>query len=494
MTNDEAMYAWKAERIAAQPSIVTDSESWRRHPPGVPAATAILARAMPLESALALVSRIALLLALVAIALLAGRLAGPVAAGAAFCLLALDETVREWASHYLLDLPLVAVTCFAAWLWTFGGRARWGALALALLAPLVKTYGILLPLALVASAVHERLPRRWRLAAWAAAGAFVAVAFAVGAQGLIGREHYWLAPPADPLAATQQKLYHVAASFQWLARDARARTLLAILVAVAGFCAVFLRLRSAADRSLLVCLAAVPSVPLLATRIVEPRALLPVMAVIYVAIACSIGGAVSRLPSPRARRAASAILLVAGAGLLLHTERVRPKRETCRYAGQFELAGWLRAEVDPARDRVFAASSHQTRFYADLEFEKDGGPLYGENEWTGIPETEADFVAALAERPGQAHLALSADPDGRPEWLGLDGETARRLADLGFQARAVVRLPWDEACEPPTERAADEDAFWSQFGLERVAAGAAGKERLAGVVLTRDPDFAIGAK
>jgi len=487
MSNDEAMYAWKVERIAARPASVLDAESWRRHPPGVPAATALLAQGMPLDSALSVASKLALLLALLSIGGLAARLEGPVAAGAAICLLALDDSVREWASHYLLDLPLVAVTAFAAWLYARGGRWRGAAFGVALLGPLIKTYGVLLPLTLVAAVVHERLPRRARLVAWGVAGAALGAAFGVGELGLVGKEHYWLAPPRDPLAATTRKLYHVAASFQWMAPGARARTLFLLLAALAAFCAVFLRPRRPADRSLLVCLVAVPALPLLATGIVEPRAQLPVMLGLYVAIACSVGGAVSRIGSPRARRLVSAALLALGAGLLLQVEATRPKREACRYAGQFEQAAWLRDHVDPLRDRVFAASSHQTRHYAGLEFEKDGGPLYGINEWTGIPREEERFAEALGERPGRSFLALTADPDGRPAWLGLDGATAARVAALGFSAVSTVYLPWEPACEPEPEGARAEDAFWSTFGVARVREAAAGRERLAAAVLARAP-------
>lgn len=482
MTNDEAMYAWKAQRIAQGPARVFDRESWRRHPPAVPALVALLAQALPIESAMSVVAKLSFAGALCALAAFAFRLAGPIAAGSAAVLFALHDGVREFAAHTLLDLPLVAVLGASAALWTFPGRRRWIALPLSALAMLVKSYGILVFAVFVACAVWERLGRRLRLAAAIVMPLGLAGVMIVGELGWLQDRFYWLAPH-DPLRTGFSKLYQVVQAFQWLWPDARARTLTLLLVPVAIFTLVFARMPRARERILLAFLLLVPMGPLFVTRIVERRTLLLLEAPLFVVMGVALACAVTRIASPRMRTAIPALLLLCGVGLLLVTERVRPPADSCRYVGQFETAMWLRANMTPGA-RLYSTSTHQHRFYGGLEFEKDGGPLYGENEWTGVPATWDALVADTAARTGGSFLAIGWNQDTMPGWLRYDAETGTRLRDLGFAPAHETWLPANPACEPgDVERAAHEDAFFAALGSARVRTGSLVGEYLAGLVL-----------
>ncbi|HVP31948.1 MAG TPA: hypothetical protein VMW35_22600 [Myxococcota bacterium] len=493
MTNDEAMYAWKAKRLAADPSLVGDSESWRRHPPAVPAVAAVLARTLPLDDALALATQLALVASLAAAAWLGGRLAGGVAAVAAPCLLALDDTVRCFANHFLLDLPLVVLQLGAAALFTLPGRRRLLAWPVALVAPLVKSYGVLLPLTLLVCTVYERLGRRARIALWLAGAAAVAGLLVVGQLGLVQERWYWLAPQ-DPLATAGRKLYGIIESFQWLWPDARGRALTLLLVPILAAAAWLLRGLPERPRTLLLFLILVPLAAIAVTRIVERRTLLLVLAPLDVALASALALALERIGTPRLRRAAAAGALALGLLALARTERTRAPSYPCLYAGQWESARWLATHVEGRSDRVFSSSTHQHRLYGGLEFEHMGGPLYGENEWTGIPSPYEEFAREVARSRGVSWLALGWNQDTMGRWLHYDAETAARLRALGFAPAAAFYLPWTPDCEPATpEAAAREDAFYRTLGYARVRPAQAGspqqegREYLAAFVLARIP-------
>ena len=128
--------------------------------------------------------------------------------------------------------------------------------------------------------------------------------------------------------------------------------------------------------------------------------------------------------------------------------------------------------------------THQHRFYAGLEFEKDGGPLYGQNEWTGVPFEWEQLVLEVEEHAGESWLAIGWNQDAMPNWLRYDEETGARLRRLGFEPVHETWLPANPACEPSnSERAARETAFFAALGSARLRTGSTGGEYLAGLVL-----------
>ncbi len=484
MTYDETMYGWKAQRIAQQPSRVFDHESWRRHPPAVPALIALFARAMPIEDAMSLTAKLSLVAALLGIGAFAFRLAGPIAGGTALVLLALHDGVREYAAHTLLDLPLVAALGAAAALFTLEGRARWLAFAVAALAAGIKSYGVLVLAVLLIALLWERLSRGWRIAIAVGLTFGAGLLLGVGQLGWMRERFYWLAPH-DPLRTGADKLYHVVQAFQWLWPAARARTLAIALAPVVLGCALFARPARARDRILLAASILVPLGPLVATRIVERRTLLLLEVPLFVWIGTGLACAVARVPSARVRTALSASLLACGVGLLAITERTRASADPCRFAGQFETAVWLHSAL-PADARLYSTSTHPHRFYGGLEFEKDGGPLYGENEWTGVPFERERFVREIETHEGESWLAIGWNQDTMPRWLRYEPEVAAQLRGLGFVAKHETWLPANAACEPADPNvAAREDAFFSALGSARRRAGGSGPEYLAALVLAR---------
>lgn len=486
LTNDEAHYAWKVEALAERPERALDSEMWRRHPPAVPAATALIARATSVETALATVTRLALLLALAGMAVLAWQLSGPLGAAVAAALLALDSTVRSVAIHYLLDVPLLVPLLVSAALWLRGGRARRAAVAVSLPAVFVKTYGVIVPCILAVAAVYERLRGRQRAAFWGAAALCALSLHFAHRIDWVADHVFWL-QPYDVWEAAEAKLYHFVYGFAWLlpGTDPRARWLAVLLLPILAATARGLRRLRPAGRDLLLLMAAVPAVPLAVSNVTDPRMLILVLVPVQLAMAATLDCAVARL-SPNVRRPVTGFILAGAAAALLANDAVRDPGDPCRWEGQWELTRRFLQEPGAGDVRVFSNFLFQLRFFGDLEFEENGGSIYGYDEHRWIPRRLDRFREVASRR--EAYLLLVRNDESRPPWLEYDPETAAVLRRAGFHGVDAVYGPAREACTPETpEQAAERDAFFAAFGFSRVREGEDGRrEELVGLILHRD--------
>lgn len=487
MTNDEAMYVWKVERLATSPTAWREPAVWVRHPPAVPAAVAPLARWLPLPAAVSVANRAIGLAALLTLGAFAWRLASPgsaapVAGLAAPTLLLLDETVRTYAAHFLLELPLLLVLCAAAWVWMQPGRGRWLALPIAALAPAVKSYGLLVLAVFPVAALYERARGRERLALWLAGGLAVVLVLGVGSQGWLGHRIYWL-QAFDPLEAARTKLYTLFASFQWLAPGARVRWVMLAAVALVGLLLPFVRIPEPRRRDLVVCMLAVPAGGLLVSSVITSRAFLLVMAPLYALLALGLAGLVGRSPR-RWRPGVAAAGVALGCLLLQRAEARTDPAVPCELAGQWETAAWLSEHAREPDVRIFSNAAHQIRLYAGLAFERDGGTLYGRNEWTSLPSWFTDFVRASEEKP--SYLALAWNEDIQPDWLAYDRTSGERILALGYVPVAAIWLPWNGTCVDEDPEAGRRRAgFHAALGLTSTRGRDAEREYLAGIVLAR---------
>lgn len=494
MNSDEANYVWKADHLSRDLGILFSEWAWRRHPPLIPLIVGLLARLMPIELAVLIVTKICAVLGLVMVYILGARLGGPLAGLIASVLLATDPTYRALSNILLLDIPLMILFVTSAWFSLLGGRKRIYAVAVGVVALFVKDYGILvLVYSLACIAWDYLIGRGWRPAA--VLGVVLAIsAFAllpIGyLQGHIPRGS-WLAWFGWLGHEAQLKGWRILDnSLGWLVPDFPKRYMALILLGASPL--LFKMLSHFALRTNLFLIAWIVAVlgPFLFSYTSDERVILLFSPALYLLFALCLSRAVELLKSPAVVSGVLAVLLASSVFLLLMAQQspALAYYVKCRFQAHRPTGEWVREHVLPNGGVVFSRSPHQLRYYSKSEFEKDGGVFYGRDEWTGIPWPVEKFEGVLHGIHEAAYLVVDFDEKDVPPWLAPPSrESAEAILALGFELVQVIWVPVAPGCEfPANPFYAQVPGFLDHLGLSSYRNNGATKEKIGAALFRRN--------
>ena len=502
MNTDEANYVWKAEQISRDVGALASERVWRRHPPLIPAIVGVLAKLMSLEMAVLITTKTLALAGLVMVYVVGVQLKTPMAGLIASVLLAADPTYRSLSNKLLLDIPLMLLFVGCAALLLKGGRYKIWAVVAGIVALSVKNYGILvLVYALECIAWDFFVQRGWRPAK------VLSIVGVSSAVALVPLGYYqghipccdWLAWGAWLQHEAQLKIWSILdTSIGWMVPGVPKRYLGTFLLLTLPF---FVKMLSFSEsRANVVLFAWIVTIlaPFLFAYTGDDRVILLFAPALYLIVGLCLAQALDLVKTPAARRSMFAVLALSAVFVLLLAQR-NPSvlhYTNCRFRAYHPAGEWIRQNISRSDAVVFTRSSHQVRFYAKSEFEKDGGIFYGYDEWTGIPWSVPEFDRVLDEAEKPAFLIMDIEEKADPPWLypptRVAAETIQRL---GFRPVHLVWVPVNSFCDIPNSpyysRLPD---FMKQLGLPFYRHTGAARESLGAIIFQRNGRSVVTAK
>jgi hypothetical protein len=192
--------------------------------------------------------------------------------------------------------------------------------------------------------------------------------------------------------------------------------------------------------------------PYLGSYASEERVILLFAPALYLIVGVAVAQGLSLVKTPVLARSLVAITLAGCVSVLLLAQR-NPEvlyYLQCRFRAYYPTGEWIEQNVSRSAGVVFTRSSHQVRLYAKSDFQKDGGIFYGEDEWSGIPQTEAKFRQVLDRTDKSAYLIVDIEEKPDPRWLYPPRRESAEVIDaLGFGVVHVVWVPVGERCDIP---------------------------------------------
>jgi hypothetical protein len=166
---------------------------------------------------------------------------------------------------------------------------------------------------------------------------------------------------------------------------------------------------------------------------------------------------------------------------------------SCRFRAYYPTGKWIGENVGRSNAVVFTRSSHQLRFYAKGDFQRDGGIFFGHNEWTGVPISAAEFHNVLDGSDKDAYLVVDIEEKSDPEWLYPPNQAAAKsIQSLGFQPVHLVWVPVGSLCDiPDLPYYADLPGFLKQFEIPLYRKSGSSRERVDAVIFKRDRATAV---
>lgn len=494
MNSDEAHYVWKAEHIARDLGTLATEQAWRRHPPLIPAIAGLLAKLMPLETAVLVTTKSIALAGIVMVYILGVQLKSPMAGLIAAVLLAADPTYRSLSNKMLLDIPLMLLFVVCASLLLRGGRYKIWAVGVGILALFVKNYAVLVLVYAFACIAWGLLTARgWRPAK------IIGVVSAAAAITLLPVGYYqghipccdWFAWGAWLQHEAQLKFWSILdSSIGWMMPAVPKRYLGVLLVLMVPCVVKLLSYSGARANVILLAWLATILVPFLFAYTGDARVILLFSPALYLIVGVCCAQVLGVVRTPALSRTLSGVLLLGCVGVLLLAQ-TNPEvlyYTDCRFRAYYPTGEWIRRNVAPSGAIVFTRSSHQLRFYAQSEFEQDGGILYGYDEWTGVPWTIPDFERVLNQTEKPAFLVIDIEEKNDPPWLyPPTRDAAEAIQALGFQVAHIVWLPVDKVCDLPDSPYYSElPSFLKQLGLPLYRNIGSAREKVDAVIFKRD--------
>jgi hypothetical protein len=494
MNSDEANYVWKAEHIARDLGTLASEQAWRRHPPLVPAVAGLLAKVTSLETAVLVTTKSIALAGIVMVYILGVQLKSPMAGLIAAVLLAADPTYRSLSNKLLLDIPLMLIFVVCASLLVRGDGYKFWAVGVGILALLVKNYAVLVLVFAVACITWDFLINRgWRPVK------VIGAVLASSAVILLPIGYYqghipccdWLAWGEWLQHEAQLKIWSILdSSIGWMVPGIPKRYLGVLAVLTVPCVIKMLSYSKSRANVILVAWIATILTPFLFAYTGDARVILLFSPALYLIVGVCCAQALGLVRTPAVTRSLSGILVLGCAGVLLLAQR-NPEvlyYTNCRFRAYYPTGEWVRRNVSPLGATVFTRSSHQVRFYAKSEFEKDGGIFYGYDEWTGIPWTVSDFERVLIQTEKPAFLIIDIEEKADPPWLfPPTRDAADAIQALGFQVAHVVWLPVGELCDIPNAPYYSElPGFLKQLGLPLYRNAGTTREMVDAVIFKRN--------
>ena len=494
---DEANYVWKADHISRDLGILASERAWRRHPPLIPAVVGLLAKLTSLQDAILVTTKTFALIGIVMVYILGVQLKGPIAGLVAGVFLAGDPTYRALSNKFLLDIPLMILFVICASFLVRGGRYRVWAVGAGILALFVKDYGVLvLIFALACIGWDFLIGRGWRPAAVAGTvlGLSVIVLIPLGYL----QKHIpccdpqrWLRWLSWHVHQAQFKGWHILDnSVGWLVPGLSKRYLVLVLLPAVPLIAKMLSFSPSRVNVILFAWIAVILGPFLANRASEERVILLFAPALYLIVGVAVAQGLRLVKTPALARTLIAISLLGCVSVLLLAQR-NPEvlyYVQCRFRAYYPTGEWIGQNVPRSAGVVFTRSSHQVRFYAKSDFERDGGIFYGKDEWTGIPQTVAEFQQVLDRTDKSAYLIVDIEEKPDPRWLYPPRrDAAEAIHALGFGVVHVVWVPVGERCDIPEWPYYSELlSFLKRLNLPLYRNDGGRKERIDAVIFKRN--------
>lgn len=491
---DEANYVWKADHISRDLSVLSSERAWRRHPPLIPVIVGLLAKLMPMEVAVLVATKTFALVGLVTVYILGVQLMGPVAGLIASALLAADPTYRMLSNKLLLDIPLMILFVICASLLVRGGRYRVWAVATGILALFVKVYGVLVLVFAGAYIAWEFfIDRGWRPAV------VLGIVLLSSAATLLPLGYYLGHIPCCDLLPWLSWLAHQAQlriwsildnSVGWIAPGLQKRYLALLLLLAIPFVAKMLSFSPARTNVILLAWIATILLPFLVNYSGDERVILLFAPALYLVVGVSVAQGLRLVGTPVLARSLFAVSLLGCVAVLLMAQK-NPEvlyYTECRFRAYHPTGEWIRQNVSRSAGVVFTRSSHQVRLYAKSDFEKDGGIFYGHDEWTGAPQTVAEFRRVLDSTDKTAYLIVDIEEKVEPYWLYPPRrDAAEVIHSLGFDVAHVVWVPVDARCDIPEWPYYSElPGFLKHLNLDLYRNTGATRERIDAVIFRRN--------
>lgn len=456
LNSDEANYVWKAQHISRDVGFFATEQAWRRHPPLIPAVVGLLAKVMPLQVAVLVTTKTFAVIGIVMVYILGVQVGGPVAGLIASVLLAANPTYRGLSNILLLDIPLMTVFVVCALLLLRGGKCRVWAVVTGILALLVKDYGVLVLAYVLGCVTWDFLVGRgWRPVA--VVGIILGSSVAVLAPLGLFLRHI---PCCDALAwlswlaqVAQPKIWHILDNgVGWLVPGVQKRYLGLLLLLAVPLVLKLLSFYSVRVKVILFAWIGAILGPYFLSYAVDERVVLLSAPAWYAILGACVAHGL-RLVTTAAMARSLVVVLSLGCFFVLRMAQSNPGTLyyiKCRHRANYSTGQWIQQNVPNSGRVVFTRSPHQIRFYANSEFEKDGGIFYGNDEWTGIPRTVNDFRRVLDKTEKTSFLIVDFEEMPDPRWLSPPNRDAAEAIDaLGFEMVHVVWVPVDGVCDRP---------------------------------------------
>jgi hypothetical protein len=494
MNTDEANYVWKAERISRDLSILASEQAWRRHPPLIPTIVGLLAKVTSLQLAVLITTRAFAIIGIVMVYIVGVQLKNPMAGLIASVLLAADPTYRGLSSKLMLDIPLMILFVVCTSFLLKGGRYRIWAVAAGVVALFVKDYGVLVLIYALALIAWDFLisqgirPTR-----------VVGIVLVSSAVTLLPLGYYmghipccdWLAWFGWLEKQLQLRIWRILDnSVGWVMPGIPKRYLGLFLLLTVPLVLRMLSPSTIRKKVVLFAWIAIILAPFLLAYTGDDRVILLFAPAIYLIVGVCVAQGFDHVKTPALRRSVFAVLVLGAVFVLLLAQRnpLVLYYTSCRFRAYYPTGHWIGENVPRSDTVVFTRSSHQLRFYAKGDFQRDGGIFFGHNEWTGVPISAAEFHNVLDRTDKTAYLVVDIEEKSDPEWLyPLNQAAAESIQGLGFQPVHLVWVPVGSLCDiPDSPYYAELPGFLKQLGISLYRNSGPARERVDAVIFQRN--------
>jgi hypothetical protein len=495
MNTDEANYVWKAEQISRDVSILANERAWRRHPPLIPTIVGLLAKVTSLQLAVLITTKAFAIIGIVMVFVAGVQLKNPIAGLIASVLLAADPTFRGLSNKLMLDIPLMTLFVVCASLLLKGGRYRMWAVGTGILALFVKDYGILVLVYALAFIAWDALINRG-----VRPGKVIGIVFISLAVTLLPLGYYMghVPPCCDWLPwlgwlerQLQLRIWRILDnSVGWMVPGIPRRYLGVTLLFVTPLVVRMLSRSTIRKNLVLAVWIGIILVPFLFAYTGDDRVILLFAPALYLTVGICCAQALDLVRTPAARRSAFGLMILGAVFVLILAQR-NPSvlyYTSCRFRAYYPAGKWIGENVGRSNTVVFTRSSHQLRFYAKGDFERDGGMFFGHNEWTGVPISAAEFHNVLDGTDKDAYLVVDIEEKSDPAWLYPPNQAAAEsIQSLGFQPVHLVWVPVGSLCDiPDSPYYAELPSFLKQLGIPLYRNSGPARERVDAVIFKRD--------
>jgi hypothetical protein len=222
----------------------------------------------------------------------------------------------------------------------------------------------------------------------------------------------------------------------------------------------------------------------------DERVILLFAPALYLVVGVSVAQGLRLVGTPVLARSLFAVSLLGCVAVLLMAQK-NPEvlyYTECRFRAYHPMGEWIRRNVLQSAGVVFTRSSHQVRLYAKSDFEMDGGIFYGQDEWTGIPQTAAEFRRVLDGTDKTAYLIVDIEEKYEPAWLyPPNRDAAEAIHALGFDVVHVAWVPVGARCDIPEWPYYSElPSFLQRLNLPLYRNTGGRKERIDAVLFKRN--------
>jgi len=453
MIADEAHFAWKAQKISENPLNLFKELTWRRHPPLIPLFVSILDIILPFRTAVILIPKLFSLVGIIALYFIGKKLRNEFVGLFAATLLAFNGLYANWANHLYLDIPLTLFFMLAVFFIIEYKKVFF--------TPKYKTYDYLVFIFFILTLLTKRtgiiiIP-------------FVVLYFLYAFfrnRGLSVKKNkkyvfiYILILLGIILFALLEKNASISidkifstiytltwSTFAWIFPYLRVRYIFVILTLLI-FVLFLINFKKFKKQKLfelffilLMWFLSVFLTRLIFDTVTHARYLLPAFPAVFLFLGILIDLSFRKEYYKFGILVLFIIVMLFGFNWNSYIQ----KEHTCRSAGYYgyKEIGEL---ISNFNGIIFSSNSHQMRFYSGIDYIIDGGLLYGENEWTGIPKQRSVFENETNTNLN-TYLITTFIYESPPDWLwSYEEEGAKYLDVLGFEPLHLINITVPLSC------------------------------------------------